>query len=83
MAQVKVGNLLYRATRDGFTASAFHEKCDGKENTITIIKTNGNYVFGGYTSAKWNSNNVEATNRFWHLIFIFNHPFLMSTLKMI
>ena len=51
MALVKVGNLLYRATRDGFTASAFHEKCDGKENTITIIKTNGNYVFGGHTSA--------------------------------
>ena len=22
------GELLYRATRDGFTASAFHSKCD-------------------------------------------------------
>ncbi len=48
--------LLYRATRDGFTAKAFHEKCDGKANTVTIIKTDGNYVFGGYTSAKWNSD---------------------------
>ncbi len=54
MTESKDGNLLYRATTDGFEAKAFHAKCDGKENTITIIKTNGNYVFGGYTAAKWN-----------------------------
>ena len=47
-------NLLYRATRDGFSAKAFHQKCDNYHNTLTIIKTNGNYVFGGYTSALWN-----------------------------
>jgi hypothetical protein len=56
MTESKDGNLLYRATTDGFEAKAFHAKCDGKENTITIIKTNGNYVFGGYTAAKWNSD---------------------------
>jgi hypothetical protein len=49
------GNLLYRATRDGFTAQAFHLKCDQKGNTITIIKNNLNYVFGGYASSEWNS----------------------------
>jgi hypothetical protein len=38
-----------------FEGRSFHLKCDGKENTVTIIKTNGNYVFGGYTAAKWNS----------------------------
>jgi hypothetical protein len=53
MAQFKEGNLLYRATRDGFTASAFHSKCVGKENTVTIIKTDSNYVFGGFTHEKW------------------------------
>jgi hypothetical protein len=56
MTESSDGILLYRASRDGFRASAFHEKCDGKENTITIIKTDDNYVFGGYTSAKWSSN---------------------------
>ncbi len=55
MTKSSAGILLYRATRDGFEASAFHAKCDGKANTVTIIKTNGNYVFGGYTAAKWNS----------------------------
>ena len=55
MTEFKDGLLLYRATTDGFEAKSFHAKCDGKENTITIIKTNGNYVFGGYTAAKWTS----------------------------
>jgi hypothetical protein len=32
--------VLYRATRDGFTAKELkNEKCDGIENTVTIIKT--------------------------------------------
>ena len=46
---------MYRATQDGFTANEFHSKCDGESKTITIIKTNTNYVFGGYTSSAWNS----------------------------
>ncbi len=53
MTESSNGILLYRATRDGFEASAFHAKCDGKANTVTIIKTNGDYVFGGYTTAIW------------------------------
>ncbi len=44
-------NLLYRATRDGFNGEVFHSKCDGKGNTITIIKNNLNYVFGDYVSS--------------------------------
>ncbi len=50
--------LLYRATRDGFTGEAFHSKCDGKKNTITIIKNNLNYVFGGFASSFWHSSNA-------------------------
>jgi hypothetical protein len=30
--------LLYRGSRDGFSAKAFHSKCDYKANTLTIIK---------------------------------------------
>jgi hypothetical protein len=47
MTQALDGTLLYRASRDSFTASAFHSKCNHKENTITIIKNNLNCVFGG------------------------------------
>jgi hypothetical protein len=56
LTKTSKGNLLYRATRDGFTSKAFHSKCDGKGNTITIIKNNLNYVFGGYASSAWNSS---------------------------
>jgi hypothetical protein len=49
------GNLLYRATRDGFTGQAFHTKCDGKANTITIILNKMNYIFGGFASSCWNT----------------------------
>jgi hypothetical protein len=48
--------LLYKLTRDGYGASTFHTKCDGKANTVTIIKTNSNYVFGGYSAAMWRDN---------------------------
>ena len=53
MTQSTNGVLLYRATIDGFDSKAFHSKCDGIEKTVVIIKNNLNYVFGGYTSAKW------------------------------
>ena len=47
--------LLYRASRDGFEAAAFHAKCDNQPNTLTIIKTTSGYIFGGYTAAAWDS----------------------------
>ena len=53
---------MYRATRDGFTGQAFHSKCDGKGNTITIIKNNFNFVFGCYGSSAWNSSATDAIN---------------------
>ncbi len=62
MIESKDGVLLYRATRDGFEASSFHSKCDGKANTITIIKTKDNYVFGGYTAASWESTSGYKTD---------------------
>ena len=41
--------LIYRATRDGFSASAYHQKVDGISNAIIIVKNNLNYVFGGFS----------------------------------
>lgn len=43
-------NLLYRGTRDTFKAAKFHELCDNKGATISIIKSKCGKVFGGYTS---------------------------------
>jgi hypothetical protein len=44
-------SLLYRTTRDGFGAVDFHSKCDGKLNTLTILKASySSYIFGGFTT---------------------------------
>jgi len=31
--------LIYMASQDGFKSSVFHEKCDKKGKTITIIQS--------------------------------------------
>ena len=51
-------DLVYRGSRDGFDARAFHTKCDSVEHTITIIKSNFDSVFGGYTSVAWKSDGL-------------------------
>ena len=46
--------LLYRASLHGFDSNDFHYKCDGKKNTLTIIKeANNSFVFGGYNTVSW------------------------------
>ena len=42
----------WRASVDGWAASTFHSRCDGKGPTVTIIRV-GRYIFGGYTSVSW------------------------------
>eukprot|EP01084_Bolivina_argentea_P296832 511289_1 len=49
-------NLLYRATRDGFTANDFHRRVDNKGATITLIKTKKDNVFAGFTKLPWTRN---------------------------
>ena len=49
--------LLYRATRDGGSASTFHNKCNNQGPTITLYETDKDNIFGGYTSKSWTSRN--------------------------
>ena len=48
-------NLLYSAKRDGDNRKAFHDRCDNKAPTITIVQTQKDVIFGGYTEAQWDS----------------------------
>lgn len=59
---VKFFNLLYRGSRNGFRAQDFHEKCDGKKNTITVVLTRNGRRFGGFTHAKWDKSNGYKTD---------------------
>jgi len=45
--------LLYRASDDGFVASSFHSKCNGKGACLVIVKSTDGNIFGGYTSVGW------------------------------
>ena len=51
--------LCYRASSHGWDVSNFHNRCDGKNHTVTIIKV-GVYVFGGYTDIPWGNYNYSV-----------------------
>ena len=44
--------LCWQTSTDGWDASTFHSRCDGKNHTITVIRKDP-YVFGGYTDIPW------------------------------
>ena len=46
-------SLLWRASKDGFEWNDFYGKCNGKRNTLIIIQSKLNNVFGGFTSVEW------------------------------
>jgi hypothetical protein len=47
-------NLLYRASRDGNSATEFHSKCDNKGATIVVAKIkNSEQIIGGYSPLHW------------------------------
>lgn len=56
--------LLFRGTRDGFMAKAFHEKCDNKGATLMVAKlTDSQKIIGGYNPLSWScSGQYSATN---------------------
>ena len=53
--------LCYRRSDHGAQGTAFHNLCNGKGPSISVIKTNTNQVFGGYNPLSWNSNNGYAS----------------------
>ena len=49
--------LIYKASRDGFEAKNFHEKCDNKSFTLSLFKVKEtNFIFGAYASVSWDSS---------------------------
>jgi len=67
-------NLICCASQDGFEAAKFHTKCDDKSNTLIIIKSTNDNVFGGYTEQTWNhTSNYKADQNSFIYSFI-NKP---------
>jgi hypothetical protein len=58
--------LLYRGTRDGFDANTFHNRCDNKGATLTVVKARGvNNIFGGYNEGPWSQNGTYSPSESW------------------
>ena len=47
--------LLFSGTTHGWEISKFHELCDEKGPTITIMKSKAGKVFGGFAMQSWDS----------------------------
>jgi hypothetical protein len=54
--------LLYRGSRDGFGAAAFHDRCDGHPNTVILISSTNACIFGAYTPVAWNSSGESLSD---------------------
>lgn len=63
-------DLLYRGSRDGFNSTDFHELCDDKGPTVTIIKDREGNIFGGYLDKSWNNYEgwIASENAFLFLL---------------
>ena len=47
--------LLFRKSRDGSSCKIFHQYCDNKGPTLTLVETTKGYKFGGYTPYSFQS----------------------------
>ena len=51
--------LVYRASNYGFKAESFHNFCDNlKGPSLVIIKSSEGWIFGGYTTQRWNGYSI-------------------------
>ncbi|XP_028408882.1 uncharacterized protein LOC114531475 [Dendronephthya gigantea] len=49
-------SVCWRATRDGNKSEIFHDRCDSKVPTLTVVKVlkdNKSFIFGGFATVKW------------------------------
>lgn len=61
-------------SRDGSNCTDFHRCCDNKGETLLLIKTNKNYIFGAYAALNWTSPNsgLEINDPKDNLSFLFS-----------
>jgi hypothetical protein len=82
-------NLLWRGSRDGFGAGTFHSRCDGHQNTLTVILDTKGNIFGGYTPLSWESrekigsgwNRYKADDTLRSWLFSLKNPHNVSPMK--
>ena len=54
--------LLFQTDVDGFNAAVFHQKCNTKGPTVTVIRLADQTVCGGYTPYQWGTRDGQYNN---------------------
>jgi len=63
-------NLLWRGSRDTFTAATFHTKCNNKGSTLTIVRSQNGSIFGAYATTQFQSRQTYAGSSGWLFSFV-------------
>jgi len=53
--EVTEATLIFRASRDGWSAKDFHRLCDDRGPTLCLVQADGDYMSAGFTSKAWAS----------------------------
>ena len=55
--------LIFKMSENGSKSKEFHKYCDNKGPTLTLIKTNKNKIFGGFTTLDWKSEGGDIYDK--------------------
>ncbi|TNV80094.1 hypothetical protein FGO68_gene3706 [Halteria grandinella] len=62
---LKYSCLLFRGSIDSFTSKIFHQLCDNRTNTLTIVKSTDGKIVGGFTTQTWNHSGYKQDGSAW------------------
>ena len=57
MPKNKTLNLIYRGSKNGFSATNFHSICDNQSGIITVIQSDSGRIFGEWGG--WLPNDTQ------------------------
>ncbi len=56
--KLSAGSIKLQTLALDFSAEKFHNLCDNKGPSLTLIQTTNGNIFGGFTSASWESSGI-------------------------
>jgi hypothetical protein len=63
--------LVYRASKDGWSNQTFHECADNRGPTVTIVQLKNGRFIGGFTEGSWHSAGGTADSGAGSFLFLF------------
>lgn len=73
--------MLYSAKLNGDSSKIFHKLCDNHFNTLVLVKTDKENIFGGFASKSWNSMELGRKKDIKSFIFSLNKKKIYNSEK--